>query len=117
GALNFRGKVQSLEHLFEDVGARLLLEDAALDILGQEPELRHHVRLEMDEQRRLVQPLDALPLAKPANDAVKVAWRRVGGASLEGDGDLLAKQLLKRHLLIGGRVHAELEVKQMGNRL
>ncbi len=36
-ALNLVGDLEALEHLFEDVGDRDVLEDAALDAFGQEP--------------------------------------------------------------------------------
>src|SRR5262249_2388364 len=53
------------------------------------------------------------PLAEPADDAVKVA-RRV---ALEADSDLLAQQLLKRHLALGLAVHPDLEVERPGDLL
>ena len=108
-----KGDVQALQHLPEDVRDRLLLEDAALDVLGQQPELGYHFRLEADQDGVAVQSLHALPLAEPADDAGEVARRVV----LEGDGDLLAQQLLKRHLARSLGVHPELEVEQLGNPL
>ena len=107
GELDLHG--ETLEHLGQDLLDRLLLEDPALGLARQEPELRDNLKLIVGEGR--VPPPLAGPAADPA-DVPVIAPRRIDVRR-----DLLAQKLVEGNLGLVGGDRVELELKELGDRL
>ena len=112
GPLELVVDAQAGEDLLEDVGHGDLLEDPALGLAGQKPELGDDLRLIAGEEGAAHGGGDLLALAEPVDDAVDVARRTVG--HLERDGDALAEDLVEGD--VGARLgeHFELEAEEAG---
>jgi hypothetical protein len=107
GELDLHG--ETLEHLDQDLLDRLLLEDPALSLARQEPELRDDLEPVVGEGR-VLPPLGG-PAADPADVSV-IAPRRIDVRR-----DLFAQKLLEGNLgfVSGNRV--KLELKELRDRL
>ena len=87
GALQLVFDVEAFQHLLQNVGYRLLLEDTALRLPRQQPELGHDFHGVGGEMFVL------LPLADAVADAVEVAFFAAGERQL--DADLLPHELVE----------------------
>ena len=103
GELDLHG--ETLEHLGQDLLDRLLLEDPALGLTRQEPELRDNLKLIVGEGR--VPPPLGGPAADPADVSV-IAPRRIDVRR-----DLLAQKLVEGNLGLVGGDRVELELKEL----
>ena len=112
GPLELVVDAQAGEDLLEDVGHGDLLEDPALGIAGQKPELGDDLRLVAGEEVAAHGGGNLLALAEPVDDAVEVARRTVG--HLERDSDALAEDLVEGD--VGARLgeQFELEAEEAG---
>src|SRR5262249_20126453 len=108
-ALDLVLDAQAIQHLFQDLGDADVLEDAALGLACEHPELGHHLQPVGSEV--FVAPA----LAEAAAKAVEVA--RWAAGYVEANRDGLAEEYVERDLgpVLGEEI--ELEAKQLRNRL
>ncbi len=111
GALKLIGYGQAGEDLFEDVGDGELLEDPALVIPREHPELGNHLRAIGGQRTAPLGRGDLLTLGKPAHDPVEVARGAVGHH--QGDGDGLAENRVERDRGGGIGQQLKLEAEQL----
>ena len=115
GALKLIVDAQAREDLFQDVGDRELLEDPALVVPREHPELGDHLRAIDGEGGGPLGRGDALALGEPAHDPVEVARRAAGHH--QGHGDGLAEDRVERDRGGGLGQQIELEAEQPGDGL
>src|SRR5262249_43910261 len=114
GSLEVEIRLEPDQHLLEDVGHALLLEDPALGHAGQPPELGHELHAIRGEPILLLADL-LLALADPDADAVEVALALV--AELQMDRDLLVQELVERDVGLDLGDQVELEAEELGDAL
>ena len=88
--------VEAVEHLLEDVRDGQVLEDAALRLLGQQPELRHDLGAVLEKLViGILAQLNHVPLGQPVDDAVEESFGLVRQVEFDRDG--VAEEAVERH--------------------
>ena len=109
-SLDFTFEIQSLQHQFENVRHRFLLENAGLNVFGEKPKLGHHLRFVTEQVGIFVLAGQTFALTEPTDDAVDVAHR----LALKSHRDFLAEQLFELHLGPVLRIQPQVEAEQLG---
>lgn len=102
--LDFVGDVESRQHFLENVGHGNLLEDAALNVVRQQPQLWHHFHA-IGREGRI-----ASGLSDSTANAVDVPRCLV--VVRQADRDALAQEFLKRHRRAVERQHLQLVAEE-----